>query len=86
MGNKFKRNTRELNTLSVTHKKVLLNLHNFPLLNINCTEPYLLVRYIEAKTSFKFKSVKSLKHFSSLEQYLKGFQRSPIATFYLLAK
>ena len=28
---------RELNKLL----KVLLNLHNFPLLNINCTEPYL---------------------------------------------
>ena len=27
-------------------KKVLLNLHNFPLLNINCTEPYLGPLYI----------------------------------------
>ena len=34
---KYYRETRELNKLL----KVLLNLHNFPLLNINCTEPYL---------------------------------------------
>ena len=75
MGNKFNRNTRELNTLSVAHKKVLLNWHNFSVLNINCTELYPIVRHIEAISSFKFKSVKSLKHFSSLKQYLRGFQR-----------
>ena len=34
-----------------------------------------MVRYVEAIPSFKVKSVKSLKKFSSLEQYLKGFQR-----------
>ena len=57
--------------------KVLLNLHNFPLLNINCTEPYLgplQGRYIETISSFKFLSVRSLKEFSSMEQYVKGFQ------------
>ena len=32
---------RELNKFLLYILKVLLNLHNFPLLNINCTESYL---------------------------------------------
>ena len=70
--------------------KVLFNLHKFPLLNINCTEPYLGPLYIEAMSSFKFLTVRSLKEVSSMEQYIKGFQGftpvkmcglSPLASF-----
>ena len=39
---------------------------------LNCR---ILVRYIEAISSFKFQTVRSLKEFSSMEQYVKGFQR-----------
>ena len=64
--------------------KVLLNLHIFPVLNKNCTEPYLgplrrsfidIFLYWQ-KSSFTVLSVNSLKEFSSLEQfqYVKGFQ------------
>ena len=65
--------------LTLLHK-VLLNLHIFPVLNKNSTEPYLgpLHRsYTGKKSSFKFLSVKSLKEFSSLKQYEyeEGFQR-----------
>ena len=35
----------------------------------------ILVRYIKAILTFKFQSAKSLKEFSSPEQYAKGFQR-----------
>ena len=44
------------------------------MLNKYCTEPY-LVRYIEA--TYIFLGVKTLKEFSSLEQYqyAEGFQR-----------
>ena len=45
-GPKFNRNTGELNNCLLYILKVLLNLHNFPLLNINCTEPYLGPLYI----------------------------------------
>ena len=34
-----------------------------------------MVRYIEAISLFKFKSVKSSKKYSSLAQYVEGFQR-----------
>ena len=62
--------------------KVLINVNIFLVLNKNCTEPH-LVRYKEAtifilmNSSFNFLSVKSLKEFSSLEQYqyADGFQR-----------
>ena len=36
---------RELNKFRLYISKVLLNLHNVPLLNINCTEPYLGALY-----------------------------------------
>ena len=64
--------------------KVLLNLHIFPVLNKNCTEPYLgplrrsfiYIFLYWQKSSFTVLSVNSLKEFSSLEQfqYVKGFQ------------
>ena len=34
-----------------------------------------MVRYINAISSLKFQTVRSLKEFSSMEQYVKGFQR-----------
>ena len=48
-----------------------------------------MARYIEAISLFKFKTVKSPKKFSSLEQYLRVFRGftpvlSPLASFYLL--
>ena len=56
--------------------KVLLNLHIFLALNKNCTEPY-VVRYKEAIYIYTDKNhcsisfeCKSLKEFSSLEQYI----------------
>ena len=69
------RNMRELNKLSVVHFKVLLNWHNSLPCWTQTVQRCILVRYIEAISSFKFLTARSLKEFSSMEQYVKGFQR-----------
>ena len=80
--------------------KVLLNLYIFPVQNKNCTETYLgplhsrnyIIYLYWSQSSQNFLNIKSLKEFSSLEQYqyAKGFGRfhtgvklslSPLAIF-----
>ena len=54
--------------------KVLLNLHNFPLLNINCTEPYLGPLYISYMMAQVFNCTIP-ERVLPMEQYAKGFER-----------
>ena len=54
--------------------KVLLNLQNFPQLNVNCTVPYLGPLY-RSYIIVQILKYKISKRFFSLQQYVKGFQR-----------
>ena len=67
--------------------KVLLDLHSFPLLNINCTEPYPCLLYGSYIIVHPWKSS---PHWSNMEKVFKGFTPvkmcgvSPAASFYFV--